>query len=402
MESEFLEAREISNRLAMLIQEYDEYHWAIAWATETELSPSIFANRDRFRSVVIGVDFSQTDPGIVEALVGVENGYVATKFTNGTYHPKVYAFKSGKRIAAIVGSANFTGGGLGRNLEGAVQMTGEEGDSPLDDILAFVARCRKYGQPVTSAYASAYRVSWEQARRLPRPERNPVAKPTLRGSAGFIDMDWDRYVQRVRTSRHHDVDKSLELLQIVRRWFAGTSSFAELSTPQRKAVAGILGKRGKDGPDLDRDWGWFGSMRGAGDFANRISKNDEALARAVDGIPRSGEVTRGQYDRFCAAFTDAFAQSKRIGGVATASRLLAMKRPDTFLCICNPNREGAARAMAFSRRDLKLNDYWEQVIEPIRHSKWFNSSKPDGQDGELWEARTAMLDAIFYRPRQAS
>ena len=75
-----------------------------------------------------------------------------------------------------------------------------------------------------------------------------------------------------------------------------------------------------------------------------------------------------------------------------------MKRPDTFLCISKPNREGAAEAMAFTRKNLSLEDYWEQVVEVIRHSKWFNSPKPDGADGELWEARAAMLDAIFYSP----
>lgn len=137
-------------------------------------------------------------------------------------------------------------------------------------------------------------------------------------------------------------------------------------------------------------------MRGAGDFANRIAENDEALARAVDGIPRSGEVTHDRNERFCKAFAEAFANSDRTGGVATASRLLAMKRPDTFICISKPNRESAAEAMAFSRKNLRLEDYWEQVVEPIRNSQWFNSPKPDGQDGELWEARAAMLDAIFY------
>ena len=398
MKVEFLEAKKVRKRIKGLLRDYDEYHWAVAWATETEVSESLLANRDRFENVVIGVAFSQTDPGIVDALVGVRNGFVATEFTNGTYHPKIYAFRSGERIVAIVGSANFTGGGLGRNLEGAIQITGKVGDSCLHDILDFVARCREYGRPVTKAYASAYRASWDRARRLPRPERDPVAKFTLRNTTGFLDMEWDEYVRRIHSGGHHDIDKSLELIKIARSWFAATSTFAALPTPQRKAVAGILGEREKEGADLDRDWGWFGSMRGAGDFANRISENDVALARAIDGIPRSGEVTRDRYERFCDAFTEAFANSERTGGVATASRLLAMKRPDTFLCINKPNREGAAKAMAFSRKNLRLEDYWEQVVEPIRHSEWFNSPKPDGQHGELWEARAAMLDAIFYRP----
>ena len=398
MKVEFLNAAKVHKRLARLIRDHEEYHWAVAWATETELSKDAFANRNRFKNVVIGVDFSQTDPAVVDALVGVKNGLVATEFATGTYHPKVYGFRSADEIVAIVGSSNFTRGGLGRNLEGAVQLTGKVGDQALDDILEFVANCRKYGRPATPAYASAYRASWERARKLPRAPRNPVSEHMLRASTNFMDMEWSEYARRVRTGGHHNVAESLDLLMVVRRWFAATSSFADFSVSQRKAVAGIAGQRDKDGPELNRDWGWFGSMRGAGDFANRISENDKALARAVDGIPRSGEVSREQYSRFCDAFTEAFANSTRTGGVATASRLLAMKRPDTFLCISKPNREGAAEAMAFTRKNLSLEDYWEQVVEVIRHSKWFNSPKPDGADGELWEARAAMLDAIFYSP----
>lgn len=84
--------------------------------------------------------------------------------------------------------------------------------------------------------------------------------------------------------------------------------------------------------------------------------------------------------------------------VPTASRLLAMKRPDTFICICKPNIGEASRRMAFSRTMLELDDYWEKVIEVIRLSDWYHAQKPDGVDGEIWENRVAMLDAILYRP----
>ena len=196
----------------------------------------------------------------------------------------------------------------------------------------------------------------------------------------MLTMEWADYMQLVHSARTHDVPQSLELLRIVRRWFADWSTFADFSSPQRKAVAGILGKYEKTSNDLNHDWGWFGSMRGAGDFAKLIRINDRFLARAVDGIPRSGEVTYAQYKRFCASF------------------LQAMKRPDTFLCVCEPNIAGAADALGFARTTLDLDNYWARVVEPIRQSTWHNADKPDGADGELWEARAAMLDALFYLP----
>jgi len=398
MEVELLNAAAVRRKLSRYIEDYNEFHWVVAWGTYGTLAERLFAHRAKFRNVTFGVAFSQTDPEIVDALVGVANGYVATKFAGGTYHPKVYGFRSDKHAVAIIGSANFTRGGLGNNLEAAVALTGTMEDRALADVLAFAKSSADYGQTVTESYAAAYRASYARAAALPKPPREPFPETRMGAAAKVLTMDWKEYVRRVRSSGHHDPAKSLQLIAIARRWFATERSFAHFSTPQRKAVAGILGEYQKVGADLDREWGWFGSMRGMGDFANRIEENDKSLAKALDGIPRSGEVTRVHYARFCALFRQAFARSARTGGVPTATRLLAMKRPDTFLCVCKPNIAAASDALGFARTTLDLNNYWERVVEPIRLSAWYNAGKPEGRDGDLWEARAAMLDALFYRP----
>lgn len=398
MDVEFLDAPAVRRRLKQYLEDYQEFHWAVAWGNHDELARQLFAHRAKFKNVTIGVAFSQTDPDIVDALVGIANGYIATKFAGGTYHPKVYGFRSRERVAAIVGSPNFTYGGLGNNLEAAVALTGTIDDPALAAILAFARNSAGYGQPVTKSYAQAYRASCVRAARLPKPPRDPVPTARIDTAHNVTSMSWSEYSFRVRSSLHHDVTKSLELIAVARRWFATAASFAILPNAQRKAIAGILGEYQKDGPDLDREWGWFGSMRGMGDFANRIEENDRSLARALDGIPLSGEVSRTQYERYCNLFRHAFSRSARTGGVPTATRLLSMKRPDIFICICKPNIVAAAKALGFARTTLDLDNYWERVIEPIRLSTWYNMDKPDHPDGELWEARAAMLDTLFYNP----
>ena len=75
-----------------------------------------------------------------------------------------------------------------------------------------------------------------------------------------------------------------------------------------------------------------------------------------------------------------------------------MKRPDTFLCVSKPNLELASRQLGFAKSTLDLEDYWDKVVEPIRATDWWSTAKPRGPEGELWEGRAAMLDAIFYDP----
>jgi hypothetical protein len=54
--------------------------------------------------------------------------------------------------------------------------------------------------------------------------------------------------------------------------------------------------------------------------------------------------------------------------------------------------------LSFAPTTLSLDNYWERVIEPIRQSPWYNADRPSGRDAELWDARVAMVDAIYYAP----
>lgn len=405
MRIKFLTGEDVGQAISRLMAEHDELHWAVAWGGFTPLTKELLTFAAKFRNVTFGIAFSQTDPDLVEALVNQVNCYVATKFVGGTYHPKVYCFRSADRVAAIVGSANFTRGGTTTNLEAAVEITGSAHDQVLADMLAFTKRCVGYGEPVTKELAAKYRLSHRRARRMRKPPRDPIASlpkfSVALLNSPLVKMSWDEYARAVRTSGQHNTAASLALLRIAQGWLASVTSFKDLSAPQRKALAGVLGEYQKLDDELDRDWGWFGSMRGMGDFANRIDQNDTYLARAVDSIPAKGEVTRDHYDRFAGLFVRAFRNSDRVGGVPTASRLLAMKRPDVFLCISRPNLKNAAREMAFAKSTLSLENYWDRVIEAVRSADWYNSEKPQGADGELWEGRAAMLDALLYEPESS-
>jgi len=400
---EFLCGAAVEQAIEAMLTEYDEVHWAVAWGTRNALTKALLAHPKKLVCVTFGLAFSQTDPALVDALIDLDGCRVVTKFPGGIYHPKVYAFRSGARAAAVIGSANFTAGGLGRNHEASVRITGSTSDQVLADALSFTARSAKLGKRVCAQLAQQYRLSYRVTARKPRLPRDPfddVPPLSLKGlSSPLLGMSWPEYVASIRASAHHDIDRSLNLLQTAQGWLSSVGSFRDLTTEQRKAIAGFLGERDKSlNEELDQDWGWFGSMRGAGDFMNRIAENDRFLARAVDSIPQKGEITRAHFDRFAGLFVHAFDKSARVGGVPTATRLLAMKRPDVFLCVSKPNLAQAAASMGFAKSTLTLETYWDCVVEVIRVSDWYNFDKPRGRDGRIWECRAAMLDSIFYRP----
>ncbi|WP_281978554.1 phospholipase D family protein [Pseudorhizobium flavum] len=76
---------------------------------------------------VIGVDFYQSDPGVLKKLLklkrrGKVDVYMGAFDGQWTFHPKVYLFENQAGAHTIVGSANMTSGGLINNHELSVSF----------------------------------------------------------------------------------------------------------------------------------------------------------------------------------------------------------------------------------------------------------------------------------------
>jgi hypothetical protein len=74
-----------------------------------------------------------------------------------------------------------------------------------------------------------------------------------------------------------------------------------------------------------KEGGWFGNMRGAGYFKQRLNNDPTSLDAALDRIPLRGKVKKADFDSFTAAY------KWERAGTGTASRLLAMKRPQSVI-----------------------------------------------------------------------
>lgn len=404
MKVRFLHGGDIQRTVCSLMDEHDEYYWAVAWGTSSNpLVKKLFADPSKIRLAVFGIAFAHTSPEVVDALIKIDGGRIVQDFNQGTFHPKIYAFRSKDSAAAVIGSANFTWGGFGKNREACVLLEGSTEDEPISDALKFVTESAKHGVDTTRDFADRYRLAFKRAEAASGRQRDPLSDISMERakalSGRLIKLEWSEYLRELKDHATHDIDESLGMLSTIQSWLSNTSSFSNLDAPRRKAIAGVLGRReaAREGDVLDRDWGWFGSMRGAGDFAKLIGANNKNIANAIDSIPQRGPVTRDSFNRFAGHFEEAFEGSARTGGAATASRLLAMKRPDAFLCVSNRNKAAAAREMAFSKSTLNLKNYWDRVVEPIRASEWYNVEKPDDAEGQIWEFRAAMLDGILYK-----
>ena len=215
--------------------------------------------------------------------------------------------------------------------------------------------------------------------------KNPLAVKTLR-------MSWAEYFSGVEAEKDHaphdhSMEGRLNVIRATRELFSGHEKFSEIDLGGRQKIAGLV--------VTDRiNFLWSGSMRGRGHFMKAIKNNDKNLSLALDLIPLVGTVSREAYVEYIRRYQQAFPQ----GGIliGTATRLLAMKRPDTFVCLDNRNKAGLCTDFGI-KRHVGYEEYWDSIIERIREAAWWAAPPPaSGVEREVWEARAAFLDSHYY------
>jgi hypothetical protein len=199
----------------------------------------------------------------------------------------------------------------------------------------------------------------------------------------------------VRSEKHHSLPDQVRVLKAVREYFANNKRFSEMDIEVRLRIGGVAPQESSSTGKLE--WGYFGHMKGAGRFWRALKRNDQNLSAGLDCIPIDGLAAEDHYLAFVDLFQKAF--PKGGGGVAVATRLLCMKRPDMFVCLDSKNRTALCKEFGIAWGNMGYERYWSEVIERVRLMKWWNAPRPTDPDNEdIWLGRTALLDALYYEP----
>lgn len=384
---------ELNHQLLRLIGLYPKVAFATAWASAgTDVFKKLVKHEDRIVGAAIGTHFYQTHPDVLDQFVGSSK----VKFMlqpSGVFHPKTYLFWSADAWEVIVGSANLTAGALTKNSELSVLISSDDAAPRLhEEFLEVIKGYAKDAVKIKQEDADRYRRIWQLKKRdldvvADLFGDEPASKPAV--NSEVMSMDWDGYFAKVKEDQIHSFQERLELLKVVADHFSAYPSFNDMPLPVRKGIAGLPNK------EIPR-WGWFGSMKGAMTFGGLINKGHKAFSLALDEIPAQGDVTKKHYDAYIAKYLKAFPNGW--DGIATSTRLLAMKRPDVFLCVDAQNKRRLGKDIGIKRMDLlDYERYWQEVVLRIMQTPWWRSAEPKNPvENAVWHARSAMLDAIFY------
>jgi HKD family nuclease len=388
---------QIKDKLISLIDECSSMQVAVAWASANhEVFQTLVANREKIHKLVVGTHFFQTDPEFLEAFLN-DNKVRVIYETDELFHPKLYYFKLQGAWECLVGSANFTNGAMSKNQEVLVSFSSDDSgiNETEEEIWMIINQWFGNGHVISSDYLSKYKDHYKSKKDL----LNSLSVSQATASSNVYQNDifscsWKKYFSKVVANDDHGenaVEDRIKVLLSARELFK-KGHFADLSEEERRKIAGYEEYK----EDSEFDWMWFGSMKPEGKFKGLVKSNNENISLALDQIPLQGSLSKDNYLGFLKYYKKAIADnSNRLSG---ATRLLAMKRPDYFLCIDNKNKTRFCKDFDIKENELYLDTYWDVVVDKITSCIWWSSQENFNNDTEknVWQGRAAFLDAVYY------
>lgn len=386
-----------------LLDSYTNYYWATAWASSsTSMFNELVSRRSQIKKITVGIHFYQTHPNFIETFVNDDRVHFIEQ-PDGVFHPKTYLFYStDTKWEVIVGSANFTDSAFTKNVEANILITSKDTDSQniLCDIKNLIEKCWTQGKTFNESDLDSYRKTWANQQTKIRSlsgnygSNKNKSKPIH--TVEVANRTWKQYVAKVKAEGVDTLRDRIFVTDLAKSIFNGVKNFHEIKTEERKFIAGIPNNLDNDGNFL---WGVFGSMMGAGIFKNKIIENDTSISLALDKIPTIGIVTKKHYIEFVELYQNAFIGTKleNANNLATATRLLSMKRPDTFVCLDSKNKSKLCRDFGIIQYNMNFERYWEEIIQRIYDCNWWINPNPKNEvEIQISNARAAFLDSIYY------
>ncbi len=369
---------------------------AVAWATETpaldQLEHAVGEYGVSLR-VIVGTYGNATDPDALDRLNDI--GELRLVPHGGPlFHPKVYIFRGVEGSIAWIGSANFTNGGFGANVEAVFET--KQWESVLSwfenqwnecgklsaNAIAMYRRRRRSNPPsriLRDMMGTPARDSGDRLEYLDRVQNwrgyvNALAQCQgwwERHPGGWTvygaEHSWTHTIEQVMPiammDDWGDLDQD-EIRQLLGRYYDGVLGSGLLGTMRPKAVNVFL-------EDMD--------------LRHRLSG---AVQTVVNAHPTD-------FPRAAVTAVDNITGERDIG-IGVATRILALARPDRLVSLNGASREGLEQIFPSIDR-LKTSGDYGKFLGRLYEEPWFDSEKPGRVfEQRLWSMRAALLDCFVY------
>ena len=379
---------------------------AVAWATETPALDQLeraVEEYDISLRIIVGTHGNTTDPDALDRLNDI--GELRLVPHDGPlFHPKIYIFRGEEDSLAWIGSANFTNGGFGENVEAVFETKKWKSVSDW-----FENQWNECGDLSASAIET-----YRRRRRLNPPYRAlrdmmgaPMRDPESR--LGYLDraQNWGGYVEALKLCQKwwKSHQSGWTVYGATRSWchtieqvmpIAVMNDWDGLNQDEIRQLMGIGIYR-----DGDLDSGLLGTMRWK---AENVFREDTDLRRRIKtAVNLVVDAHSHDFPNVAMAAVGDILRERDIG-IGVATRVLALARPDRVVSLNGASGEGLARIFpGVDRLDTKrhsvkvLIEHYGRFLIQLYAEPWFDSKEPsDAFERRLWSKRAALLDCFVY------
>jgi len=387
---------DIKAKLTQLISECKNMQVAVAWATTNhDVFTTLIKNKEKINKFVVGTHFYQTDPKFLEYFVDNDKVRVI-KNSGEVFHPKIYYFNTADGWECLVGSANFTNGAMNKNEELMICITSDdyEAESTKLDIWMQITKWFNIAEIIENDYIEDYKKHYKEKQKSLQvlSSCTTISQSQNNYNSDIFSMSWNEYFNELSLTDNDDLENRIKVLNRAQLLFERHPNFVDFSDDERKKVSGFY-EKGDDGID----WLLFGSMKGNGLFKEQINLNNPKISEALAQIPLTGTVVEEDYLNYNRVFKQAFSDEQN--RLATATRLLAMKRPDYFVCLDSKNKKQFCFDFGLKETDITTDNYWDTVVDKMFGCLWWakNESELNNKtEIEVFKKRVAFLDKLYY------
>ena len=393
----------LSERFQENVECFTHVDIAVAWATKTsaldQLVNAVEENGVSLR-IIVGTHGNATDPDVLDRLNDI--GELRLVPHEGPlFHPKVYIFRRKKDSIAWIGSANFTNGGFGGNVEAVFETKKCESVSEW-----FENRWNECGELSANAIEM-----YRRRRRLNPPSRAlrdmmgaPMRDPGDR--LEYLDQvqNWRGYVNALTQCQEwwqiHPKDWTVYGPTL--SWTHTIEQLMPIATMDdwdglnQDEVKQLLGKYS----DGELDAGLLGNMRQKA--VNRFLEDMDLRHGINDAVQTVVNAQPTDFPRVAVTAVDAIAEENYIG-IGVATRILALARPDRVVSLNGASWKGLAQIFpGIDRLDPSgyyptLSCHYRMFLGQLYAEPWFDSKEPsDAFERRLWLMRAALLDCFVY------
>jgi HKD family nuclease len=389
-----------------------------AWAGVSDALDFLIQGKDCAQKIhaVIGLWGNATDPKALTRMHDCDRFELLLHDSKKIYfHPKVYIFEHNEDAVVWIGSPNFTKGGFKRNYE------------VIHEFRATSKAAKElFGQLKIGANASSTTAieAYKQRRRKQgtKPSSDLVhddvdASERIMNSPVSIIEDWKDYVTRIEKKHKALSEQSAfkwgvfttqrrpesyqQTIEVIRR-IVRRGNWVNLTPQQGGMILGL-----PTGNDLDP--GLFGSYGASALGKDLFIRNDTQekkhnRQRIRDALtPLDRLITPAQSDEDFAIIESTLSTILSIHGVgiATATRILTLFRPDMFVCVNEGSVTGLSVLSGFEASELQhpSGRGYIALLKWLFAQDWYRQHHPSPMKGKraiIWRYRAALLDVLAY------